>query len=417
MYFIRKSVVPSEGETAKKNKPTKAESRKMQREKKRNLEVTKLNNELRKPTPTMKNNKKDRKVLQNQVICSQYSMVLKTRTQRTEELKFLLSLEEDAEKRSIIIMKLKAFLENEVAPINLCDTSSDEEDDSLVPMSAVTQDSVDSSRSPIHKRPKLPGLIEKWNDEADSDEGEHDPMADDDEEEYHSSEVGHEGKADDIYDGSDNDREDDDGTHYSSDTSSKQWRSETFEVNTVKSNEIRFKSMSASVHPPKAWSNKRRNPPKLQVSSYVYHDDKNTSQDQVFTATSDLSDTQFSQMLTTAPTVIESQSSFSASSQVSTTAATSKVVQLTVNTKAPKQHTGSNVTSSSVIPSKKPSTSPSRIRSAQPSSSKSAYFQDPPQSTSKIVTRANKGSTIHEEDIGNNIDIYATFRNDKRKRK
>jgi hypothetical protein len=172
MYFIRKSVVPSEAETARKNKPTKAETRKMQREKKRNLEVSKLNNELRKPTPTMINNKKDRKVLQNQVICSQYSMVLKTRTQRTEELKFLLSLEEDAEKRAIIIMKLKAFLENEVAPINLCDTSSDEEDASLIPMSAVTQDSVDSSRSPGHKRPKLPGLVEKWNDEADSDDEE-----------------------------------------------------------------------------------------------------------------------------------------------------------------------------------------------------------------------------------------------------
>jgi hypothetical protein len=60
MYFIRKSVVPSEAETARKNKPTKAETRKMQREKKRNLEVSKLNNELRKPTPTMINNKKNK---------------------------------------------------------------------------------------------------------------------------------------------------------------------------------------------------------------------------------------------------------------------------------------------------------------------------------------------------------------------
>jgi hypothetical protein len=215
-------------------------------------------------------------------------MVLKMRTQRTEELKFLLSLEEDDEKRSIIIMKLKAFLENEVAPINLCDTSSDEEDESLIPMSAVALDSVDSSRSPGHKRPKLPGLIEKWNDEADSDHGEHGPRGEDEEEVYHSSDVGQEGNADDVYDGSDSDREDDDATHYSSDTSSKQWGSETFEVNTVNSNEQQFKSMSDSVHPPKAWSNKRRNPAKLKVSSYVYHDDKNTSQDQVFTATSDL---------------------------------------------------------------------------------------------------------------------------------
>jgi hypothetical protein len=153
----------------------------MQREKKRNLEVTKLNNELRKPTPTMKSNKKDRKVLQNQVIRSQYSMVLKTRPQRTEELKFLLSLEADDEKRAGIIMKLKALLENEVAPINLCDTSSDEKEESLVPMSAVTQDSVDIPISPIHKRRRLTRLVEKWNDEADSDEGEQDTRGDDEE--------------------------------------------------------------------------------------------------------------------------------------------------------------------------------------------------------------------------------------------
>jgi hypothetical protein len=153
----------------------------MQREKKRNLEVTKLNNELRKQTPSMKNNKKDRKVLQNQVICSQYSMVLKTRTQRTEELKFLLSLETDEEKRADIIMKIKALLANDVAPINLCDTSSDEEEESLVPMSAVTQDSVDIPISPIQKRRRLPGLVEKWNDEADSDEGEQDTRGDDEE--------------------------------------------------------------------------------------------------------------------------------------------------------------------------------------------------------------------------------------------
>jgi hypothetical protein len=107
----------------------------------------------------------------------------------------------------------------------------------------------------------------------------------------HSSEVGQEEKTDDVYDGSDKASEDDNATDYSSDTSSKQWGSETFEVNTVKSNEQQFKSMSASVHPPQVWSNKRRNPPQLKVSSYVYHDDKNNSQDQAFAATCDLSDT------------------------------------------------------------------------------------------------------------------------------
>jgi hypothetical protein len=106
----------------------------MQREKKRTVEVTKLNNDLRKPTQSMKNNTKDRKVLQNQVICSQYSMALKTRTQRTEELKFLLSIEDDAIKKKIILKKLRSYLEFELEPINLCETSSDEDEEALVPM-------------------------------------------------------------------------------------------------------------------------------------------------------------------------------------------------------------------------------------------------------------------------------------------
>lgn len=82
----------------------------MQREKKRTVEVTKLNNDLSKPTQSMKYNKKDRKVLQNQVICSQYSMALKTRTQRTEELKFLLSIEDDPTKKKSVMKKLQSFL-------------------------------------------------------------------------------------------------------------------------------------------------------------------------------------------------------------------------------------------------------------------------------------------------------------------
>lgn len=82
----------------------------MQREKKRTVEVTKLNNDLSKPTQSMKYNKKDRKVLQNQVIFSQYSMALKTRTQRTEELKFLLSIEDDLTKKKSVMKKLQSFL-------------------------------------------------------------------------------------------------------------------------------------------------------------------------------------------------------------------------------------------------------------------------------------------------------------------
>ena len=145
----------------------------MQREKKRTVEVTKLNTDLRKPTQSMKNNKKDRKVLQNQVICSQYSMALKTRTQRTEELKFLLSIEDDAIKKKIILKKLQSYLEFELEPINLCETSSDEDEEALVPMSAVTQNSVKCETSPREKRKRLPGKIEKCNDDADSDEGEY----------------------------------------------------------------------------------------------------------------------------------------------------------------------------------------------------------------------------------------------------
>ena len=134
----------------------------MQREKKRTVEVTKLNNDLSKPTQSMKYNKKDRKVLLSQVICSQYSMALKTRTQRTEELKFLLVIEDDPTKKKNVLKKLHSFLEFELEPINLCDTSSDEDEEGLVPVCAVTQNSLKCESSSREKRNRLPGKIEKW---------------------------------------------------------------------------------------------------------------------------------------------------------------------------------------------------------------------------------------------------------------
>ena len=172
--------MPSEDTTANKTRPTEAESRKMQRAKNRILEVAKLNIDMKKPTQTMINNKKDRKILVNQVICSQYSMTLKTRTQRTDVLKFLLSIVDDPIKNAELITKLKSFLEFELEPIDLCDTSSDEEEERLVPMSAVTQSSTESKISPTGMRHRLPGRVEKWNDEADSDEGEYGPGEGDD---------------------------------------------------------------------------------------------------------------------------------------------------------------------------------------------------------------------------------------------
>ena len=180
--LVRKSVVPSEGPQAKNMKPTKSESRKMQRDKKRNDEVEKLNKDLKKPTPMMMNNKKDRKVLSNQVICSQNSMAMKMRAQRTDELKTLLLLADDPIEKKELTDNLKAHLKYELKTIDLCETSSDEDVEYILPKVTVSQSSIVSKTSPTEMRRSLPGTVEKWGNEAASGEGENDPREDEDRE-------------------------------------------------------------------------------------------------------------------------------------------------------------------------------------------------------------------------------------------
>lgn len=54
-------------------KPTKAENRKMQRAKKRTVEIEKLNEDLKRPSTQSLNNKKDRKMIAKQVACGNYA--------------------------------------------------------------------------------------------------------------------------------------------------------------------------------------------------------------------------------------------------------------------------------------------------------------------------------------------------------
>ena len=86
-------------------------------------------------------------------------MALNTRTRRTEELKDLITIEDDPTKRKSLVRKLQSFLEFELEPINLCDTSTDEDEDALVPMSAVTQNFMKCESSPRQKENRLPGKI------------------------------------------------------------------------------------------------------------------------------------------------------------------------------------------------------------------------------------------------------------------
>ena len=85
-------------------------------------------------------------------------MALKTRTRRTEELKDLITIEDDPTKKKSLVRKL---LEFELEPINLCDTSTDEDEEALVLLSAVTQNSMKCESSPRQKKNRLQGKIEK----------------------------------------------------------------------------------------------------------------------------------------------------------------------------------------------------------------------------------------------------------------
>lgn len=383
----------------------------MQREKKRTVEVAKLNADLKKPSAQMISNKKDRKLLANQVLCSHYSISMKTRMQRTEELKLLLSIEEDPMKKKALILRLKTFLEYELPPIDLCDTSSDEEDDSLIPMSAVTQSSADEP-SPRAKKLRLPGRIEKWNDDADSDEGEAGPgekrnevpdesaSERDDEDDEPDHDHDYESNNGEYMDTIVEDNGEDDQTHYSSECSVEKWGTDSFE-----NPDDNFTTLSEKVYQPPTKQKKNT----IKVSSYcavnkMPTDNNQYSQDNVFTASSEPIMSQSSRPMTRTKTVQDSQESYSASSMLSNTAPTVVATQIVVGKTLPSLKRSATASSSS--------------RSAFPSSSKSRYVLDPPPSTSKIITRRTQNVVNDDDDNDDNdIDIYASFQKNKKKTK
>ena len=78
--ICRQSTVPSELTTSTTAaKPTRAEARKIRRVNKQTAEVEKMKSDLKKPTAFQLNSKKDRKVMNNQVLLTQTTVAIKKR--------------------------------------------------------------------------------------------------------------------------------------------------------------------------------------------------------------------------------------------------------------------------------------------------------------------------------------------------
>jgi hypothetical protein len=307
--------------------------------------------------------------------------------QRIEEFKLLLDMTQDDKEKKKLNDKYRAYLMETLPAIEEYASSSDEE--KPYPISSISKSIEESPEGyKVHKR--LPGITEKWNSDADS--------------------VNEEEENDHISDNNcDESKHDDVETNYSSDSGSQAlWGDASFngdnnaiDNNTPLEEEFseRFFGTATEIVPAlKKGGVSRKNIPQVKVSSFVSINTLTGQQidpeEDVFTATEE-------------PEIsgMHSQESYSASSQCSTggipTASTASTVKVT----QPKQVSSSQTSSSSSSVS----------RSARASSSKSSYFQNPPQSTSKIITRARNGF-LHEEDIGNNLDLYSIATNKKRKK-
>ena len=103
----------------------------------------------------MKNNKKDRKVMTNQIICSQHALALKYRSMRVGKLELLLKYVEEGAMHNEVLNELTTFIKHDLKPIDLCDTSSDEE----VSILQIPQNTNQVSNNEVKN--KLPGLMEK----------------------------------------------------------------------------------------------------------------------------------------------------------------------------------------------------------------------------------------------------------------
>jgi hypothetical protein len=79
IYLYSATKTPS-SISSETGEPTKAETRKLQRERKRNEEVDQLNKDLRKPSKQSLSEKKDRKIASKQLATAQAFYSLKLRT-------------------------------------------------------------------------------------------------------------------------------------------------------------------------------------------------------------------------------------------------------------------------------------------------------------------------------------------------
>lgn len=295
----------------------------------------------------------------------------------------------DAEKETVQ-KNYKLFLMQTLPDIEEYASSSDEED--VIAMSSLTK-SVDESTTSVVKR--LPGINEKWNSDADSVEDDNG-----------SEENGQTGDERESF--NENRRNlDDNETAYTSDSGSEAlWGDGNFtddnnngEQNApyeVEENEESFGSVADNLPTFKKVGVLRRQAPSVKVSSFVSINSVTGKQieeeEPVFTATED---TELSPILAPSSYSASSQRSNADDSITGSTAATVRITEPSTKSSSKKTVT-------------------STTRSARSSSSKSAYYLDPPPSTSKIITRRNKAE-LHEDDIGDNLDIYATFKKKQKK--
>ena len=93
------------------------------------------------------------------MICNSRTQLFPLFMKRFEELKFLMNMEEDPIRKKERMRTIELFLDKDMEEINLCDTSSDE-DETKDHLSEVTKSTVTTKEAP-KIRNRLPGIIEK----------------------------------------------------------------------------------------------------------------------------------------------------------------------------------------------------------------------------------------------------------------
>lgn len=286
-----------------------------------------------------------------------------------EEYKTLLSICSDAEQRRGIEKKMITFLENDLSELEVCNTSSDEEG-SYMKMKA--EKTKESSSSKATKR--VNEATEKYNSDLDSADEKiaHEDLSQGPETPYTSDSGSYIGS----WNNNDNYVEDEQDDHNNEDAE----------------NEDNVEDEHSQQSSPDFLSEK--NLERHKVSSYTSAKSImkpfTGTQDSIFTADEE---TQYTPHVT--------EQSYSASSQLSQTFKTAPTVI---------------ATQSQLKTSKLPPGLPRpNVRSSQPTSSKSAYFANPPPSTSKIVTRGSKSPMQDTEDP--DVDSGDLYSMQKRKRR